>query len=114
MMIDRQGVGLIKKLIEQTGAVIVKSSGWRFWFNDNMEPKTGDAQYLYNILVEFEIEFYDKTSDFRTEEIRIKRTYDHVKAKEISAWLKEKKNIESFIVLDDLDLKDEEINSHLF
>ena len=112
-MIDRQGVALLKKLIEQTGAVIVMSSGWRLWFGDNMEPQMGDSQYLYNILIEFGIELYDKTPDFSTEDIRTKRTFSHVKAKEISEWLKDKKNIESFIVLDDLDLKNEQINAHL-
>ena len=41
------------------------------------------------------------------------KTFSHVKAKEITAWLNEHKIVEKYVVIDDLDLKNEEINAHL-
>lgn len=112
-MIDRNNVDILKTIIDKTGAVIVMSSGWRLWFDDNMMPKDGDSQCLYDILCEFNIKLFDKTPDFTTEEIRTKKTFSHVKSKEIIAWLNEHKNVDKYVVLDDLDLNNEEINSHL-
>jgi len=112
-MIDRDSVNTLKNIIDKTGAVIVMSSGWRLWFDDNMMPKDGDSQYLYDILCEFDINLFGKTPDFSTEEIRTKKTFSHVKAKEIIAWLSEYEDAYQYVVLDDLNLRNEEINSHL-
>lgn len=100
-------------MIDKTGAVIVMSSGWRLWFDDNMMPEDGYSQCLYDILCEFDIKLFGKTPDFSTNEIRTKKTFSHVKAKEITAWLSEHKNFDKYVLLDDLLLKSEEINSHL-
>jgi hypothetical protein len=112
-MIDRTNVNILKSIIDKTGAVVVMSSGWRLWFDDNMMPKDGDSQRLYDILCEFDIKLFGKTPDFSTEEIRTKKTFSHVKAKEIIAWLSEHETVDKYVVLDDLNLKNEEINSHL-
>ncbi|MDU1348759.1 HAD domain-containing protein [Clostridium butanoliproducens] len=112
-VIDRNNVTVLKNIIDKTGAVIVMSSGWRLWFDEDMMPNDGYSQYLYDILSEFDIKLFDKTPDFSTEEIRTRKTFSHVKAKEIIAWLSEHKTVGKYIVLDDLDLKNEEINSHL-
>ena len=112
-VIDRSSVSILKKVIDKTGAVIVMSSGWRLWFDDNMMPEDGYSQCLYDILCEFDIKLFGKTPDFSTNEIRTKKTFSHVKAKEITAWLSEHKNFDKYVVLDDLLLKSEEINSHL-
>ena len=34
---------------------VVMSSGWRLWFDDNMMPKDGYSQCLYDILCEFDL-----------------------------------------------------------
>lgn len=112
-MIDRNNVDILKNIIDKTGAVIVMSSGWKLWFDDDMMPKDGEAQYLYDILCEAKIKLFGKTPDFSTEEIRTKKTFSHVKAREIIAWLSEHEEANKYVVLDDLDLKNEEINSHL-
>lgn len=111
--IDRNSVGILKNIIDKTGAVIVMSSGWRLWFDDNMLPHDGYSQCLYEILCEFNIKLFGKTPDFSTEEIRTRKTFSHVKAKEIIAWLNEHKFVDKYVVIDDLDLKNEEINAHL-
>ena len=111
--IDRKNVEVLKTVIDKTNAAIVMSSGWKLWFDDNMMPKEGYSQYLYDILCEFNIRIVDKTPDFSTDEIRANKTFSHVKAKEIIAWLNEHRSVEKYAILDDLDLENEEINEHL-
>lgn len=111
--IDRRNVSVLKNVIDKTGAVIVMSSAWRLWFDDNMMPTKGYSQCLYDILSEFGIKLFAKTPDFSTEEIRAKKTFSHVKAKEILAWLSENQRIDKYAVIDDLDLINEEVNAHL-
>lgn len=100
-------------MIDNTGAVIVMSSGWRLWFDTSMLPQDGYSKELYEILCEFNISLFGKTPDFSTEEIRSRKTFSHVKAKEIIAWLDENKSVEKYVVIDDLDLKNQEINNNL-
>ncbi len=111
--IDRNTVNILKNVIDKTGAVIVMSSGWRLWFDNNMMPQDGYSKCLYDILCEFDIKLFGKTPDFSTEEIRTRKTFSHVKAKEIIACLNEHKIFDKYVVIDDLDLKNEEINEHL-
>ncbi|MBL4934143.1 hypothetical protein JK636_00055 [Clostridium sp. YIM B02515] len=112
-IIDRNSVRILKSIIDKTSAVIVMSSGWKLWFDDNMMPVHKYSQCLYDILTESDIKLFGKTPDFTTEEIREKKTFSLVKAKEISAWLSEHENASKYVVLDDLDLGDEEIKQHL-
>jgi hypothetical protein len=111
--IDRNNVSILKNVIDKTGSVIVMSSAWRLWFDDNMMPKERYSQYLYDILCEFDIKLFGKTPDFSTEEIRIKKTFSYVKAKEIIAWFDDHEVVDKYVVIDDLDLKNDEINVHL-
>lgn len=112
--IDKNCVSILKNIVDKTGAVIVMSPGWRLWFDDNMMPEDGYSQCLYDILCEFDIKLFGKTPDFSTEEIRTRKTFSHVKAKEVNAWLNEYETIvDKYVVIDDLDLKNEEINEHL-
>ena len=52
------------------------------------------------------------TPDFSTEEIRKSKKFSLVKASEILAWLSEHKEIDKWIVIDDLDLHNPEIEAH--
>ena len=110
--IDRNNISKLKNALDKTDAVIVMSSGWRLLFNESMLPESRDSQCLYNILNEFGIELFGKTPDFSTEEIRVNKTFSHVKASEILAWLDAHDQVESFVVLDDLDLNNEVIHAH--
>ena len=111
--IDKSSVSILKNIVDKTGADIIMSSGWRLWFDDNMMPEDGYSQCLYDILCEFKIGLSGKTPDFSTEEIRTKKTFSHVKAKEIIAWLNEHEIVDKYVVIDDLDLNNEEIKAHL-
>jgi hypothetical protein len=111
--IDRNSVSILKDIIDKTGAVIVMSSGWKLWFDDNMMPRHRYSKYLFDILCEFDIKLYGKTPDFSTDEIRINKIFSYVKAEEIIAWLDNHENVDKYVIIDDLDLKNEEINAHL-
>ncbi len=111
--VDRRAVGLLKRVIDATGAKLVLSSGWRFWFDDAMTPCEECARHLCAILAEQGLVLSGKTPDFSTAEIRAERTFSRVKAKEISAWLGAHPEAGQYAVLDDLELKDDEVNAHL-
>lgn len=111
--VDKKHVVLLKELAEKTGAAIVLSSGWKLWFDDDMKPVTREASYLFDILNEHGVALYGKTPDLCTDEIKKNRAFSDIKAKEIKTWLGARDDIESYIVLDDLDLKDEQVNSRL-
>lgn len=108
--VDEKRVALLEELVRKTGAAVVLSSGWRFWFDDDMRPATEEARHFDAMLRAHGVVLYGKTPDLGTEEIKRSREFSAVKAKEIKAWLGARDDIESYVVLDDLDLKDEEVN----
>ena len=112
-LIDKNKVSILKNIIDKTGAVLVMTSTWKLWFDDNMMPRGGYSKRFYDIFSLFDIKLFGKTPDFSTEEIKMTKTFSHVKSKEIIQWLNSNKNVEQYIVIDDLDLRDEEINKHL-
>lgn len=110
-IIDRKKVKLLGKLIRDTGAKIVLHSGWRFWFDENKTPLREEAAKLVRLLEKQKIAIYDMTPDLSTEEIRTARKFSLVKAKEILAWLDLHKDVETWAVLDDLDLHNDIVES---
>lgn len=110
--IDLEKVVLLAKLVQETDAKIVLHSGWRFWFDENMNPLRREALYLVNLLGEQMLFLYDRTPDLTTEEIRISKKFSLVKALEILEWLKLHDGIDNYIVLDDLELHNKEIELH--
>lgn len=82
-------VELLSRIIKSTEAVVVMHSGWRFWFDEKLEPLNNEAAYLTSLLNKYGIKIYDKTPDFSTDEIRKSKKFSLVKASEISAWLEE-------------------------
>lgn len=109
LLIDSVKVKLLGELVRQTEARLVLHSGWRFWFDKNLQPVKSEAEYLRELLQKEQMEIYSVTPDFSTEEIRKTKRFSLVKAGEIRAWLEEHREVKSWIVLDDLDLNDEEI-----
>jgi hypothetical protein len=111
--ISRDKVGIIQGIADQTCAVIVLSSGWKFWFDENMMPTQTNSRRLHQIFCDFGLKLFGKTPDFSTEEIRQNKMFSRVKAQEIRAWLHGRNDVESYVVIDDNDLMDEAIQPHL-
>lgn len=110
--IDSEKVLLLSKIIGETDAKIVLHSGWRFWFDDNMNPLREEAVYFVEILKAHRLFIYDKTPDLTTEEIKKSKKFSLVKAKEILLWLNKYDSIEEYVVLDDLDLNNQDLELH--
>lgn len=112
VLIDENKVKLLCKIIEATSAGVVLHSGWRFWFNDAIQPTRKESQKLVEILEKNQITILDITPDFSTEEIKKTKKYSLVKAKEILSWLHEHPEVKNWIVIDDLYLHDDEVEKH--
>ncbi len=111
-LIDEEKVMLLGQLIRNTNAKIVLHSGWKFWFDGEVQPLRREAEYLISMLEKEGIKVSGVTPDHTTEEIRKNKKFSLVKASEILAWLSQQGNIEKWIVIDDLDLHNEEIRKH--
>lgn len=111
-LIDEDKVKLLSMIIINTGAMIVLHSGWRFWLNKNLQPIRKEADYLLSILNKYKINLYDITPDLSTEEIKKSKKFSLIKAKEIMMWLGEHKEVNAYVVLDDLDLHNVEISQY--
>lgn len=111
-LIDEEKVKLLSILVNKTNGKIVLHSGWRFWFNSELKPLCKEAENLSEMLIKYGVNIMDVTPDFSTEEIRRTKKFSLVKADEILAWLMEHKEVEKWIVIDDLDLHNQEIEKH--
>ncbi len=111
-LLDEDKVKLLSEIITRTKACIVLHSGWRFWFDKNMQPLRKESQHLAEIFKRNHISILDITPDFTTEEIKKTKKFSLVKAKEILVWLHEHPEVEKWIVIDDLCLHDDEIEKH--
>lgn len=112
MLIDKEKISILATLIRKTGARIILHSGWRNWFRDNLKPIRIESEYLLNFLKEEGLSIDDVTPDLTTEEIRISKKFSLVKADEILLWLKQHDDVTSWVVFDDLDLHDFEVEQH--
>ena len=91
--IDKHLVAKLKTIIDQTKAVVVLTSTWKSDY-EIFDPKsTSVGRYMYNKL--YGIPIIDKTKDNDTN-----RGYG------IHNWLKNKKHIENFVILDDIYFND--------
>jgi hypothetical protein len=107
--IDKEKIELVAKIVDNTGALLVIHSGWRFWFDNTMQPIRKEAQKLIDLLLDSGLSIYAMTPDLTTEEIRKTKMFSKVKAAEIFLWLKQNPNVHKWIVLDDLDLHNDEL-----
>ena len=110
--IDVDKVKLLGLLIHNTDAKLVLHSGWRFWFDDKLNPLQAEAANLVRLLAEENMTLYDMTPDLTTEEIRATKKFSLVKAKEILTWLEMHPDTEAWVVLDDLNLNHDIIAAH--
>ena len=64
---------------------------------------------MVEILRKYNLEIFDTTPDFTTEEIRKTKKFSLVKANEIFAWLGSHSEVTNYLVIDDLDLHNDEL-----
>ena len=50
ILIDKEKIEILSKLIKTTGAKIVLHSGWRFWFDKNFSPIRKESKNFKNLL----------------------------------------------------------------
>lgn len=108
-LIDIEKIELLAKIVNNTGASLVMHSGWRFWFDSNMQPIRKEAQNLIDLLLDSGLSIYAMTPDLTTEEIKKTKMFSKVKASEIFLWLKQNPKVDKWIVLDDIDLNNDEL-----
>ena len=111
-LIDIEKVRLLSTLVKKTNAKIILHSGWKFWFDSALHPLRKEAENLEKLFGQEDLMIEDVTPDHSTEEIKKSKKFSLVKASEILAWLDEHKEADKWIVIDDLDLHNPEIESH--
>ncbi|MDE7342012.1 MAG: hypothetical protein K2N80_15895 [Lachnospiraceae bacterium] len=112
VLIDIDKIQLLGRLVRNTKAKIILHSGWRFWFDSDLKPLRKEADYLQRQLQQEGLVIAGITPDHSTEEIRKSKKFSFVKAGEILTWLREHKEVGQWIVIDDLDLHNSEIEIH--
>jgi hypothetical protein len=112
ILIDNTKVELLSKLIESTKAIVVMHSGWRFWFDSKFQPIRKESEILFDMLIKENISIHDTTPDHRTEKIKKNKKLSLVKAGEILEWISKHENIEQWVVLEDLNLNNSEVEKH--
>ena len=102
-LVDVEAVRLLAELVNRADARVILHSGWRFWF---------EAEHLLETMQSEDITIDGVTPDLTTEEIRRSKKFSLVKADEILLWMKENGEFANWVVLDDLDLHNSEVEKH--
>lgn len=110
--VDEEKVRLLSKIVQSTEIQVIMHSGWRFFFDDSMNPISYESEELSRIFYRNKMKISGKTPDFSTEEIRKNRKFSLVKAKEIRSWLVQHPECENYLIIDDLDLHDADLKHH--
>ena len=111
-LIDEEKVKILVPLIKRTNAKIILHSGWRIWFDAELKPLRTEAKRLIDIFAKEGLSIDGLTPDLTTEEIRRSKKFSLVKAEEILLWLETNNDVSGWVVLDDLDLHNEQIEKH--
>ena len=111
-LIDEEKIKLLADLVKKTNPKIILHSGWRMWFDSELNPLNIEAKRLIKLLEKEGLRIDGLTPDLTTEEIRITRKFSLVKADEILLWLKLHNDVTEWVVLDDLNLHNIQIAQH--
>ena len=90
--IDKTRLPPLKKLVDETGALIVLSSSWRKHWEKDKDKCDDIGRELINDFAKYDLFIYDKTTC----------TVKNDRAEEIRMWLANNDNIEAFIIIDDI------------
>ena len=111
-LIDEEKIKILAPLVKKTGSKIILHSGWRIWFDCNLKPLRKEADRLVELFAKEGLSIGGLTPDLTTEEIRKTKKFSLVKADEILMWLKSNNDIVGWVVIDDLDLHNTQIEQH--
>ena len=111
-LIDEEKVKLLATLIKRTSAKIILHSGWRFWFDSELEPLRTEAERLVELFAKEGLAIDGVTPDLTTEEIKRTKKFSLVKAEEILLWLSLRDDVTEWVVFDDLDLHNSQVEQH--
>lgn len=111
-LIDEEKIKLLASLVKKTNSKIILHSGWRTWFDPELKPLRNEAAKLIELLEKEGLHLDGSTPDLTTEEIRKTKKFSLVKAGEILLWLKTHNDVNNWVVLDDLDLHNAQIEKH--
>lgn len=110
--LDEDKIKLLAHLVKKTDAKIILHSGWRLWFASALIPLRPEAKNLVNLLKKERLHLDGLTPDLTTEKIRKTKKFSLVKAEEILLWLSLHNDVKEWVVLDDLDLHNVQIEQH--
>ena len=111
-LIDEEKIKLLAYLVRETNSEIILHSGWRFWFYSELKPLCKEASKLVELLEKEDLHIKGVTPDLTTEEIRKTKKFSLVKADEILLWINLHNDVTQWVVLDDLDLHNAQIEQH--
>ena len=89
--IDVSRLLLLKQLVDQTGAKIVLTSSWRRHWDSDGECTDDIGKELETTFGRFKMNLYDKTPELNND-----------RAKEISKWLAMNRDVDAFVIIDDI------------
>lgn len=108
MTIDEETFPLLKELVVFSDAKIVLHSGWKYWFDENINPIRKESAFLVSLLEKYGMKIEAFTPNLVTEEMKKARIFSPVKGDEILLWLSNNPH-EKWVVLDDIPLKNPEV-----
>ena len=103
--IDSFRLEYLRTILDETGAKIVLSSSFRYFFDkqdDKVYPISLKGKKLYDNLKKFGIEIYDTTP-----------TTIGSREEQIKEWLSKRDDIESFVIIDDDSIEFDELYDRL-
>ena len=110
--ISDEKIKLLAYLVRETNSEIILHSGWRFWFDSELKPLCKEASKLVELLEKEDLHIKGVTPNLTTEEIRKTKKFSLVKADEILLWINSHNDVTEWVVLDDLDLHNAQIEQH--
>lgn len=83
-----------------------------FWFDSELKPVCKEANKLVELLEKEDLHIIGVTPNLTTEEIRKTKKFSLVKADEILLWINLHNDVTEWVVLDDLDLHNAQMERH--
>lgn len=111
-LIDEEKVKILAELVKRTNAKIILHSGWRSWFDAELNPLRIETERLIDMFAKAGLSIEGLTPDLTTEEIRRTKRFSLVKAEEILLWLKSNNDVSGWVVIDDLNLHNFQVEKH--